>query len=242
MLDFYRLRTIEGVEQVTEDAYLRNVSLDDCQARFKVTQGEGYLEMEFDIEDVTKLLSLVAGVRRMFDLDADICTVEQHLEYIAPGLVKTPGIRIPGVWSAWEAGVRAVLGQQVSVKAAIGQLNLLVETLSSDQQVRHFPTPEEIACADVSFLRMPQSRKDTLVRFAQYMQQNPEADPQQWLELKGIGPWTVSYAQLRGQSQPDCFLDKDLVVKKAMPNYPSLNTHTASPWGSYATFHLWNQS
>ncbi|WP_045385735.1 DNA-3-methyladenine glycosylase 2 family protein [Vibrio rotiferianus] len=242
MLNFYRLRAIEGVEQVTEDAYLRNVSLDDCQARFKVTQGEGYLEMEFDIEDVTKLLSLVAGVRRMFDLDADICTVEQHLEYIAPGLVKTQGIRIPGVWSAWEAGVRAVLGQQVSVKAAIGQLNLLVETLSKDQQVRHFPTPEVIACADVSFLRMPQSRKDTLVRFAQYMQQNPEADPQQWLELKGIGPWTVSYAQLRGQSQPDCFLDKDLVVKKAMPNYPSLNTHTASPWGSYATFHLWNQS
>ncbi|WP_196333902.1 DNA-3-methyladenine glycosylase 2 family protein, partial [Vibrio harveyi] len=138
--------------------------------------------------------------------------------------------------------VRAVLGQQVSVKAAIGQLNLLVETLSNDQQARHFPMPEAIANADVSFLRMPQSRKDTLVRFAQYMQQNPEADPQQWLELKGIGPWTVSYAQLRGQSQPDCFLDKDLVVKKAMPNYPSLNAHTASPWGSYATFHLWNQS
>ncbi|EKO3845148.1 DNA-3-methyladenine glycosylase 2 family protein [Vibrio harveyi] len=242
MLDFYRLRAIEGMEQVTQDAYQRNVLLDDCHARFKVTQGEGYLEMEFDIEDVTKLQNLVSGVRRMFDLDADICTVEQHLNYIAPGLVKTQGIRIPGVWSAWEAGVRAVLGQQVSVKAAIGQLNLLVETLSNVQQARHFPTPEAIANADVSFLRMPQSRKDTLVRFAQYVQQNPEADPEQWLELKGIGPWTVSYAQLRGQSQPDCFLDKDLVVKKAMPNYPSLNAHTASPWGSYATFHLWNQS
>lgn len=61
---------------------------------------------------------------------------------------------------------------------------------------------------------MPQSRKETLVRFAQFMQSNAETDPQQWLALKGIGPWTVSYAQLRGQSQPDCFLDKDLVVKK----------------------------
>ncbi|WP_043991512.1 Ada metal-binding domain-containing protein [Vibrio sp. AND4] len=242
MLDFYRLRAVEGIEQVTQEAYQCNVLLGDCHARFKVNQGEGYLEMEFDIEDVTKLQNLVSGVRRMFDLDADICTVEQHLEYIAPGLVKTHGIRIPGVWNAWEAGVRAVLGQQVSVKAAIGQLNLLVETLSSGRQARHFPTPEAIVSADVSFLRMPQSRKDTLVRFAQYMQKNPEADPLQWIELKGIGPWTVSYAQLRGQSQPDCLLDKDLVVKKAMPNYPSLNAHTASPWGSYATFHLWNQS
>ncbi len=79
MLDFYRLRAIEGMEEVTQDAYQRNVLLDDCHARFKVTQGEGYLEMEFDIEDVTKLQNLVSGVRRMFDLDADICMVEQHL-------------------------------------------------------------------------------------------------------------------------------------------------------------------
>ena len=60
MLDFYRLRVIEGMEQVTQDAYQRNVLLDDCHARFKVTQGEGYLEMEFDIEDVTKLQNLVS--------------------------------------------------------------------------------------------------------------------------------------------------------------------------------------
>lgn len=242
MLDFYRLRAIEGVELVSDESYQRNVFLDDSKAWFKATKGEGYLELAFEIEDVTKLQNLVSDIRRMFDLDADICTVEQHLEYVAPGLVSSKGIRIPGVWNAWEAGVRAILGQQVSVKAAIGQLNLLVATLSGESEKRFFPTPSDIANADVSFLRMPQSRKETLVRFAQFMQDNSEADPQQWLTLKGIGPWTVSYAQLRGQSQPDCFLDKDLVVKKAMQRYPSLNTHTAAPWGSYATFHLWNQS
>lgn len=242
MLSFYQQRAIEGMERITESAYQRYVLIDDCRAYFEVTQKDGYLEMGFEIDDVAKLQTLVSGVRRMFDLDADISNIEQHLEYIAPGLVTTRGIRIPGVWNPWEAGVRAILGQQVSVKAAIGQLNLLAETLSHDQPVRHFPTPEAIANADVCFLRMPQSRKETLVRFAQFMLQEPESDPQKWLALKGIGPWTVSYAQLRGESQPDCFLDKDLVVKKAMQNYPSLNAHTAAPWGSYATFHLWNQS
>ncbi|MCV5738714.1 hypothetical protein OFN56_43105, partial [Escherichia coli] len=76
----------------------------------------------------------------------------------------------------WEAGVRAILGQQVSVKVAIGQLNLLVKTLSGDADKRFFPTPDAIANADVSFLRMPQTRKETLVRFAQFIQSNAETD------------------------------------------------------------------
>jgi AraC family transcriptional regulator of adaptative response / DNA-3-methyladenine glycosylase II len=242
MLDFYRLRAIEGLESVTEKSYARTVHINGSRAWFRATKGENNVELEFEIEDVSKLQNLVTGVRRIFDLDADICTVERHLNYVAPGIVNQKGIRIPGVWSTWEAGVRAILGQQVSVKAAIGQLNLLIDKLSGEGEARYFPEPTDIANADVSFLRMPQSRKDTLVSFAQFILQNPEAEPQQWLEIKGIGPWTVSYAQLRGESQPDCFLHNDLVVKKTVQRYPQLNSHTASPWGSYATFHLWNQS
>ncbi len=242
MLDFYRLRTVEGMELVTESSYARSLMIQGSKAWFKATIGESQLELEFEIEDVSKLQNLVTGARRMFDLDADICTVERHLNYVAPGIVRQNGIRIPGVWNPWEAGVRAIIGQQVSVKAAIGQLNLLVENLTAEGATRYFPEPIDIVNADVSFLRMPQSRKNTLVSFAQYMLQNPESEPQQWLQIKGIGPWTVSYAQLRGESQPDCFLHNDLVVRKAMERYPSLSAHTASPWGSYATFHLWNQS
>ena len=242
MLAFYQVRAIDGVERVTQESYQRHIMIDDCCAYFEVKQGDGQLEMSFDIEDMTKLQYLVSAVRRMFDLDTDIKHVEEHLAHVDQQLVSVPGLRIPGVWNTWEAGVRAILGQQVSVKAAIGQLNLLASTLCEDEQKRYFPTPEMIAQADVSFLRMPQSRKDTLVRFAHYMLENPDSNPEQWLELKGIGPWTVSYAILRGQSQPDCFLDKDLMIKKAMQMKPSINANNVSPWGSYATFHLWNQS
>ncbi|GEM75279.1 DNA-3-methyladenine glycosylase 2 family protein [Vibrio sagamiensis] len=242
MLAFYQVRAIDRIERVTQDSYQRHIMIDDCCAYFEVKQGCGQLEMSFDIEDMTKLQYLVAAVRRMFDLDTDIKHVEEHLVHVDQQLVSVPGLRIPGVWNIWEAGVRAILGQQVSVKAAIGQLNLLVSTLCEDEQKRYFPTPEMIAQADVSFLRMPQSRKDALVRFAQYMLENPDSNPQQWLELKGIGPWTVSYAILRGQSHPDCFLDKDLIIKKAIKMRPSINADSVSPWGSYATFHLWNQS
>ncbi|MBA5761342.1 DNA-3-methyladenine glycosylase 2 family protein [Vibrio sp. 404] len=242
-LDFYRLRSIKGLEIIDDNSYQRYVSIDDTQAWFKVVFGTkpNKVLLEFELEDVSQLKKLVVQVRRMFDLDVDIEFVEQHLEAIQPGVVIRSGIRMPGVWSAWEAGVRAILGQQVSIKAAINQLNLLVSTLQGEN-VSHFPTPQELVNTDLSFLKMPQSRKETLRRFAQLIASEPEADFAQWLALKGIGPWTINYAALRGLSEPDRFLEGDLVVKKARQHFTQLTAQNVSPFGSYATFHLWSHA
>ncbi|WP_241033727.1 DNA-3-methyladenine glycosylase 2 family protein [Vibrio maerlii] len=239
MLDFYRLRALDGIETVIEDAYQRRVEVNGQQAWFSAKNTGKALEVEFEIEDLKQVRHLVKGIRRLFDLDADTDVIESHLKLVSPELVSTQGIRIPGVWSTWEAGVRAILGQQVSVKAAIGQLNLLAQQLNGNQ---HFPTISEVANADLDFLRMPQSRKETLKRFAIYNLDNPNTHPQEWLTLKGIGPWTVSYALLRGLSEPDCLLDKDLIVKRVMDKFPSITTAAVSPWGSYATFHCWSHT
>ena len=70
---------------------------------------------------------------------------------------------------------------------------------------------------------------------------NPD-DAEKWLALKGIGPWTVSYAKMRGLSDPDIFLGGDLGVKKAQKQFSNqLNSEQASPWRSYLTFQLWSQ-
>lgn len=242
MLAFYRLRAIQELETVDDNSYARHVRLGQGKGWFKATKNsETHLDVEFELESMTDLRQLVVKLRRLFDLDVDIVAVETQIEQAAPGLIKTSGIRIPGVWNVWEAGVRAILGQQVSIKAAIGQLNLLVAHLKQPDESAVFPSPEQVANADLSFLRMPQSRKDTLSRFAQYMQDNFDEDVEHWLKLKGIGPWTVSYARLRGLSDSNCFLDTDLVVKKALAGYPQLNKQQVAPWGSYATFHCWNQ-
>jgi len=242
LLAFYRARAIEGVELVSENSYERKINVDGVSGWFKATYpGKQAVDIEFELEDYAVLRAFVTQVRRMFDLDVDLTQVESHFESLAPNLITRSGIRIPGVWNHWEAGVRAVLGQQVSVKAAIGQLNLLVKHVSqaTGGQV-HFPSPEDIANLDLSFLRMPQSRKDTLKRFAEYMQDNAKAHPSEWLPLKGIGPWTIQYALLRGLSEPNCFLTGDLIVKKAMSKFPELTEESVAPWGSYATFHCWS--
>ncbi|MCK8080961.1 MULTISPECIES: AlkA N-terminal domain-containing protein [Vibrio] len=243
LLGFYRRRMIEGLEDVGEDYYQRSVNVNGSKGWFKATlDKENRLDIEFELDDISQLRSLIANIRRMFDLDVDIAKVETFFTTIDPNLVAKSGIRIPGVWSAWEAGVRAILGQQVSVTAAIGQLNLLVKELSDEHEKASFPTPKQIAEADVSFLRMPGSRKETLKRFAEYMVDNEAEHPSKWIELKGIGPWTIQYALLRGLSEPNHLLVGDLVVKKFIEHRPAINTESVSPWGSYATFHCWNQS
>lgn len=242
MLDFYRLRAIEGVESVDDISYQRSFVLANSRGWFRIHPlKSGVMRVEFQLDDTRQLKALVSQLRRMFDLDTDVLHIEQQLGQLDALFVRRSGIRIPGVWSTWEAGVRAILGQQVSIKAAIGQLNLLVNTLQPSG-VSHFPTPQDINCADLSFLRMPQSRKETLARFARFMVENPDSSPEQWLALKGIGPWTVNYARLRGASEPNCFLDGDLVVKKAITQFPSINATSVSPWGSYATFHCWSHA
>lgn len=242
MLDFYRIRAIQGLEVVSDDSYQRYFELEGKTGWFEITNPKpGIMRVAFNLEDMSLLRGLVNQLRRMFDLDSDVLQIEEHLSVIEPLLVKRSGIRIPGVWSAWEAGVRAILGQQVSVKAAIGQLNLLVNTLQPEG-VSHFPRPDEVAQADLSFLRMPKSRKETLARFAHYMCEHGDEPVENWLALKGIGPWTVNYARLRGLSEPNCFLDGDLVVKKALDTFANLSADNVSPWGSYATFHCWSHA
>lgn len=242
-LDFYRLRAVQGIEQVGRASYRRRFELDHASGYFNAIfdAQPNKVRLEFELSDISQLKVLVNHVRRMFDLDVDTFAIEQHLNGVAPDLVRYTGLRIPGVWSVWEAGIRAILGQQVSIKAAINQLNLLVDTFQP-QSVTHFPTAHEVASADLSFLRMPQSRKETLKRFAELMARDPAADFSQWLALKGIGPWTVNYAALRGLSAPDRFLDGDLVVKKALAQFPQINAQAVAPFGSYATFHLWSHA
>jgi AraC family transcriptional regulator of adaptative response / DNA-3-methyladenine glycosylase II len=246
MLNFYRKRMIEGVEEVGEDYYQRTVVINEATGWFRIRcvksskHSTNVLEVEFELSQMNQLRNLIRQIRRMFDLDVDINRVEAHLGNVDASLIQEPGIRIPGVWSPWEAGVRAILGQQVSVKAAIGQLNLLAKQLSPKEQAIYFPTPEQVAQADISFLRMPQSRKDTLHRFAAYMVENNHQHPSQWLDIKGIGPWTVQYALLRGLSEPDHLLTGDLIVKKYIDQHPTVTVSKVSPWGSYATFHCWS--
>nr|WP_281355515.1 Ada metal-binding domain-containing protein [Vibrio agarilyticus] len=241
-LDFLAKRAVDGLEKVTEHSYARYCQIEQASAWFEVTPLKpGTLVMQFRVTYAHHLPILIRLVRQRFDLDCDTDVIEAHLNQVAPGLVQHTGLRIPGAGSLWEAGVRAILGQQVTVKSAVTQLNRLVAELSHERE-RQFPTPQQVIDSDLSCLKMPTSRRETLKRLAEWVVTHGESEPSAWIAIKGIGPWTVHYAQLRGAGDPNCYLEGDLLVKKRSQQFPSLNRQSVAPWGSYATFHLWSLS
>lgn len=125
-------RALPGVESAVPDAYARTVLLPGGPAWFRVrVVGDG-LRLEARVQRPGDLPGLVARTRRLFDLDADPIAIDgalsSHSE-LAPLVVGTPGMRVPGSTDAHEMLIRAMIGQQVSVAAARTALGRLVEAL-----------------------------------------------------------------------------------------------------------------
>lgn len=247
---FLAQRLIDGMEWIGDDHYGRSFAWREARGHFTATHDprrQRFL-VALELDDLTAMKAVVATIRRVLDLDADTRAIEAHLAQAVPGLALVEGLRLPGIWSQFEAGIRAILGQQVSIGAARRLVQTLVDQLGeplpgpSGGQRRCFPEPANVAASDLAFLKMPGARRETLRRLAQWHLDNDDTrDASQWLALKGIGQWTVDYARMRGASHPDIWLGGDLGVKKALGELGGATPTDASPWRSYLTFQLWNR-
>ncbi|KLV09560.1 ADA regulatory protein [Photobacterium aquae] len=240
--DFYCSRLIEGLEWVGENSYGRTFGDGKGKGHFTAVHDpdKSQFNVTIELDDITQLAVLLANIRRCLDLDADSARIESCLVQAMGEPLLSSGIRLPGIWSPFEAGVRAVLGQQVSVKAARNLVTKLVAMNPDNEDGRcYFPSPQQVADWDFSSLGMPQRRRDTLSILARFAVGHSLDDPAALLALPGIGPWTVNYLRMRGLSEPDIFLEGDLGVKKALTQYPC-EPLSAAPWRSYLTLYLWS--
>jgi AraC family transcriptional regulator of adaptative response / DNA-3-methyladenine glycosylase II len=244
--DFLRIRAIDGVEEVGDNFYAKNFSLNKVKGHFKalINPQKHCFDVQLQADDLSQIQAVVHQIRRVLDLDVDPQVINAGL--LGTGMnpqVLVDGIRIPGVWSPFEAGCRAILGQQISVLAAVNMVSQLARTLGQEYAGHLlFPDAEAVAGSNLEFLKMPQKRRQALRAFAEFYAQNPtHTDLNEWLKVKGIGPWTVSYAKMRGLSDPDIWLDTDLIIKKHIQRH-QLNASAAEPWRSYLTFQLWSMA
>lgn len=250
MQQFLKQREIKSIETVTEDSYERSYAINDNQnntvsGAFKATHNpiKSVFELTITISDIGALMLVVSHIRRVLDIDTHIQQVEKHLKAdpkLKPLIKK--GLRLPACWDSFEAGVKAILGQQVSVKAAYTHTSRLIDTLGKhyNSNYKLFPSAHDIAQADLSFLKMPNSRKETLKSFAHWYLQHQGNELDSMLAIKGIGPWTLEYIKLRSGLHSDAFPEKDLGIIKMIKKYQLSNHEQWSPWRSYATLHLWN--
>jgi AraC family transcriptional regulator of adaptative response / DNA-3-methyladenine glycosylase II len=233
ILAFLSQRAIDGVELVEKDCYRRTIEIDGVFGAISVAPGRNALEATIRFPRVTALLAIVARLRRLFDLDADIQTIGAHLSgdaALAPLIARRPGLRTPGAWDGFEHAVRAILGQQITVtgarKLAVKIVAIagydIVPELSGDERLsRVFPSAKRMAKADLSTLGMPKARIAALDALAEAVAANPkliepagsyEETVERLQTLPGFGPWTAQYWALRALRDSDAFPAADVAL------------------------------
>jgi len=267
ILNFLAQRAINGVETVKDGCYSRTIAVDGGVGTVEVRPGErNCLVATIRISEVRGLLSIVARLRRLFDLDADVEAIGAHLsedKSLAPLIAQRPGLRSPGCWDAFELAVRAVLGQQITVTAArhlAGKLaGLAGQKIDAGDGLTHiFPTPQQMMKADLSKLGMPKARIACLEKLAEAAAKDkkllePAGDYEsavaRVLALPGWGPWTAQYWALRALRDADAFPESDVALLrcpavangngKLSPKALLERAESWRPWRAYAAQHLW---
>ncbi len=269
MLAFFRARAIPGVEQVVAEGYHRTIRCHGGPGMLQVThapKGHG-LALRMAVPDSRDVMALVERVRRMFDLDANLDSVHRALTtdpLLAPLVQQFEGLRLPGAWDPFETAVRAVVGQQISVKAARTVLGRIVARTGppvaladTPQLTRCFPTAEELLRADPAPPGLSGRRWQTLVGLARAaadgaidlrLHTDLEEFVRRLTRLPGIGEWTAQYIALRALGEPDAFPAGDLGLIQALarngpkPTQGQLLARAEAwrPWRAYAATYLWN--
>ncbi len=270
MLGFLRARAIPGVETVSRDGYARTIEIAGMQGTVAVRPATGNaLRATIQFPQLSALPTIVARLRRVFDLAADPEVIGAHLSedrVLAPLVAARPGLRVAGAWDGFELAVRAVLGQQITVMAAVKLAGKLVAAYGkplsgasqgSDGLTHVFPGPERLAVDDLSSLGIVRTRAAALASLARAVVADPELfGPMRSLDdaifklraLAGIGEWTAQYIAMREMREPDAFPAADVGLMRALtdrkgrrPSPRELLTRAERwrPWRAYAAQHLW---
>jgi AraC family transcriptional regulator of adaptative response / DNA-3-methyladenine glycosylase II len=269
MRRFLEVRTIAGLETVSEESYSRVIELRGLTGSITVEHApkQAALRVAVRFPHLAALSVIIARIRRMFDLSADPVAISSTLSAdpaLAPLVAARPGLRVPGGWNGFEIAVRAVLGQQVTLQAGTRLAGKVVDALgtpvthdlSIDGLTHSFPPPERFETDTVAKLGMPRARAATLAGVAAAFAADPHLfDPRRDLgdaiarlrELPGIGEWTAQYIAMRALGETDAFLAGDVALQRIIanngqrPNAAALLARAERwrPWRAYAVLHLW---
>ncbi len=248
--DFFSRHAITGLECVDDGGYWRRIEWQGESGTLSLTPelDKSALRLTVDLPDTRGLMSLVARVRRMFDLDANPAAIAQTLStdsLLASLVEQYPGVRAPVQLTPYEAGIRAIIGQQVSIAAARGVCQRLAEACS-DGNTLAFPSPDALLRLPDNAFPMPGRRKATLRAYCELWSRE-ESGPSlaDIAALPGVGPWTQELIAMRGLGDPDCLPRGDLGLERAFEALGGERKHLVThaeiwqPWRTYAANLLW---
>jgi AraC family transcriptional regulator of adaptative response / DNA-3-methyladenine glycosylase II len=268
LVGYLRNRATPGIEIVDEGSYRRSIEIDGTPGIIEVSRAPRMDCLLLKISDSHsgQLLMAVERVRRMFDLAADPMEITSQLARdprLARIIPEHPGLRVPGAWDGFELSVRAILGQQISVKAATTIAGRLVRRYGkkidhprAGGMNRLYPTPDSLAEADMTGLGLPNGRTRAIRELARavvrgWIRFDLSIDRDEILKrltkLPGIGDWTGQYILMRALREPDAFPDTDIGLLRTASGAGIAASSAAllgeaeawRPWRAYAAMHLW---
>jgi len=147
-----------------------------------------------------------------------------------PVVRRQPGLRVIQSATVFEALTWAVIGQQINLSFAIALRRSFIQQAGRlhPDGLWCYPEAIDVARLDIEQLtsrKFSRAKAETLLRLARLVADGalslaPDADLEatsaRLLAVKGIGPWTVNYALLRGYGYPDCSLQGDVAVRSAI--------------------------
>ena len=263
ILSFLAPRAMPGVECVEAGCYRRVICMDEEDGYFEVGLDESQLALTVRIQfgDSRALFLIIERIRRMFDLSADWQTIAARLRTdpaLARRIEASPGLRVPGCWDGFELGVRAILGQQVTVKGATTLAGRLVNAFGrpfsfGNGLTHQFPQPKVLAEAKLTSIGLPAARAETIRAFARAVRDGQirfegivesEDFLRRLCEIPGIGKWTAQYVAMRALGEPDALPAGDLGLLRALGLESGRELERRSqawrPWRAYAAMYLWN--
>jgi AraC family transcriptional regulator of adaptative response / DNA-3-methyladenine glycosylase II len=271
LLRFLAARALGGIEHVTDRSYARTVQLGNTTGWIRITQAKKQhaLLVEFTHTLAPVLPAMLARVRALFDLDArpDVITTLLGKDVrLAEAVRANPGLRVPGAFNGFEMGLRAILGQQVTVKAATTIAGRFVHAFGEPivtplpELHRLTPVPGRVAQArvdDIARHGIIAARARSIIALARAQgsghlcldgaaHHNPEESIKRLAELPGIGPWTANYIAMRAIRWPDAFPKEDIAVRNNLGGVSAKEAEALSqawrPWRSYAVMHVWSMA
>jgi len=264
---FLAAHCVAGLERhdLSTGEHTRTVPAPHGHAVVTVLLGSGkeHVTARLRLTDLADLTPVVAKIRRWLDLAADPDLIDRALTadaLLAPLVRARPGLRVPGAVDGTETAVCAVLGQQVSLRAASTFAARLVEAFGAPapEGLTAFPRPEVLAEAGPDAVRavtgVTNARARAVHAVACAVSEGLVLDPgsdrdlarRRLLALPGIGPWTADYLALRALGDPDAFPADDLVLRRALevPTAVSAEARAEAwrPWRGYAAMHVWTEA
>lgn len=265
-LGYLQQRLMKEVEAVEGDVYRRTVALGNYRGWISVSHlaAKNALSVEFSTSLTPVLPALLRRLRDLFDLNAQPLLIAAHLRQdplLTDSIHHYPGLRVPGAFDGFELGVRAILGQQVTVKAATTLSSRFAQAFGEPcvtpfaDLSRYSARPQRVADAtidEIAGLGIVSARARAIQAFASAcaagtLRFNATLTPDEIMtllvSLPGIGPWTAHYIAMRALRWPDAFPKEDIAIRKNLgglsPRAAEQRSQQWRPWRSYAVMHIW---